>query len=75
MKNLLNFLKLISVLRGYSASQLKMVCNEEKSYFLNFNIDSRISLCARAYNSMYVEGRHQGHRMAIAEFKVHLIHN
>ena len=52
-----------------------MVCNEEKSYFLNFNIDSRIRLCARAYNSMYVEGRHQGHRIAIAEFKVHIIHN
>ena len=69
---------------------LKMVCNEEKRYFLNFNTDSRISLCARSHYLRCVEGRHQGHRIAFsdfynfvlirenndfAEFKVHLIHS
>ena len=45
-----------------------MVCSEEKWYFFNFNTDSRISLCARAYYFKYVEGTHQGHGIAFSDF-------
>ena len=44
MNYLLSFPTLISVFTCDSASQFKMVCNEEKGYFLNFNTDCRISL-------------------------------
>ena len=57
--------------------------------FFNLNTYSRISLCAGAHFLRYVEGKHQGHRIAfldvsnvvfdrknndLSEFKVHLIH-
>ena len=50
----------------FSAWQFKMVCNEEKRHFFNFNTDSRISLCAMSH--YHVEGRHQGHRIAFSDF-------
>ena len=45
-----------------------LFCNEEKLHFLNFNTYSRISLCARGHYFMYVEGKHQGHRIAFSDF-------
>ena len=49
LRHSLNFLKQISVLRGYSAWQVKIFCNEEKKHFFNFNADSRISFCNKEY--------------------------
>ena len=58
-------------------------------YIFNFNTYTRISVCARVHYLRYVEGKHQGHRIAFsdflncvlfrenndfAEFMVHLIH-
>ena len=38
-----------------------MFCNEEKWHFINLNTGFSISLCAKAHNLRYVEGKHQGH--------------
>ena len=45
-----------------------MFCSEENWHFVNFNTDSRISLCARAHYLKYVKGTHQGHRIAFSDF-------
>ena len=85
MRHSLNFSTLILVLNGFSAFQFKLFCNEEILHFLNFNTYSRISLCARGHYLRYVQGKHQGHRIALSDFKnlvlfrekefmVHLIH-
>ena len=47
-----------NVLRGFSALQFKLFCNEEKFHFFNFNTFSRISLCAMGHYLRYVEGKH-----------------
>ena len=67
-ETLIKLLTLILVLRGYSARQLNLFCNEEKLHFFNFNTYSRIILCARGHYFMYVEGKHQGHGIAFSDF-------
>ena len=37
--------------------------------FVNFNTDSRISLCSGAYYFVHVVGRHRGYRIALSVFK------
>ena len=36
--------------------------------FFQLQRSSRISLCARAHYLRYVEGKHQGHRIAFSDF-------
>ena len=41
---------------------------KKKYIFFNFNTYSRNSLCARGHYFMYVEGKHQVHRIAFSDF-------
>ena len=68
MRHSLKFSTLILVLRGFSALQFKLFCNEENLHFFNFNTYSRISLYARGHYLRYVEGKHQGHLIAFSKF-------
>ena len=64
----LSFSTLISVVRGYSAWQFEMFCDEEKWDLFTFNTYSRIFLCASAHYVRYVEGKHQLHLKAFSDF-------
>ena len=68
MRHSLNFSTLILVLRGFSDLQFKLFCNDEKLHFVKFKTYSRISLYARGHNLRYIEGKHQGHRIAFSDF-------
>ena len=65
--NLTNPSKLFDTDIGFN----RIVCfvMEKKNDLFHFNTYSRISLCARGHNFMYVEGKHQGHRIAFSDFK------
>ena len=52
-------LTLIFDVRGYSAWQFDMFCNEEKWDLFNFNTYFRISLCTSAHYLRYIKGKHQ----------------
>ena len=47
-----------------------MVCSEEKWHYLNFNTDSRISVCVSAHYLKYIKGTHQGHQVAFSDFSI-----
>ena len=51
-----------------STWQIKIVFSEENLHVINFNTDSRISLCARAHYLEYVKETHQGHRITFSDF-------
>ena len=52
---------------------LKCFVAEKMGIFVNFNTDSRISLCSRALILMYVVGQYRGYRIALSDFKIWLL--
>ena len=51
------------------ACQFEMFCCGEKGIFVNFNTDSKISLCSRALFLRYVVGQNRGYHISLSDFK------